>query len=62
LYVIFEKLNTTIVTSSTVELPYILDKVDGLEKEGYPAMDAERRKKLYSGWKKAVTRTFDWVE
>lgn len=34
----------------------------GKEKEWHPAMDAERRKKLYSGWKKAVTRTFDWVE
>jgi len=32
------------------------------EKEWHPAMDTEMRKKLYSGWKKAVTRTFDWVE
>jgi len=34
----------------------------GKEKEWQPAMDADLRKKLYSGWKKAVTRTFDWVE
>jgi glycerol kinase len=34
----------------------------GREKEWQPAMDAGLRKKLYSGWKKAVTRTFDWVE
>ena len=34
----------------------------GRDKEWDPAMDAEQRKKLYSGWKKAVTRTFDWVE
>ena len=34
----------------------------GKEKEWQPAMDADKRKKLYSGWKKAVTRTFDWVE
>ena len=34
----------------------------GREKEWLPAMDAKLRKKLYSGWKKAVTRTFDWVE
>lgn len=34
----------------------------GRDKEWQPAMDAEMRKKLYSGWKKAVTRTFDWVE
>ena len=27
-----------------------------------PRMDAEKREKLYTGWKKAVTRTFDWVE
>ncbi len=26
-----------------------------------PQMDAERREQLYAGWKKAVTRTFDWV-
>ena len=32
------------------------------EKEWRPAMDTELRKKLYSGWKKAVTRTFDWME
>jgi len=31
-------------------------------KEWQPAMDVNRRKKLYSGWKKAVTRTFDWSE
>ena len=34
----------------------------GKEKEWQPAMDANTRKKLYSGWRKAVTRTFDWVE
>ena len=34
----------------------------GREKEWLPAMDTNLRKKLYSGWKKAVTRTFDWVE
>jgi glycerol kinase len=31
-------------------------------KEWQPAMDVNQRKKLYSGWKKAVTRTFDWTE
>jgi glycerol kinase len=30
--------------------------------EWRPAMNTNSRKKLYSGWKKAVTRTFDWVE
>ncbi len=34
----------------------------GKQKEWHPAMDSGRREKLYSGWKKAVTRTFDWVE
>jgi len=34
----------------------------GKEKEWYPTMDMNLRMKLYSGWKKAVTRTFDWVE
>jgi len=32
------------------------------EKEWQPAMDSDLRKKLYSGWKKAVTRTFDWID
>ena len=32
------------------------------EKEWRPAMNTDLRKKLYSGWKKAVTRTFDWME
>ncbi len=27
-----------------------------------PAMDAAQREKLYTGWKKAVLRTFDWVD
>jgi glycerol kinase len=34
----------------------------GKDKEWQPAMDSNTRKTLYSGWKKAVTRTFDWVE
>ncbi len=34
----------------------------GQDREWKPAMSEELRKKLYSGWKKAVTRTFDWVE
>jgi len=27
-----------------------------------PSMDEEQRAHLYATWKKAVTRTFDWVE
>jgi glycerol kinase len=27
-----------------------------------PQMDADRRTREYAQWKKAVTRTFDWVE
>ncbi|HSG42992.1 MAG TPA: glycerol kinase GlpK [Anaerolineales bacterium] len=34
----------------------------GVDKKWNSAMGTETRKKLYSGWKKAVTRTFDWVE
>lgn len=34
----------------------------GKDKEWTPAMDAGERAKLYKGWKKAVTRTFDWVD
>jgi glycerol kinase len=31
------------------------------DKEWRPHMDASRRQRLFMGWKKAVTRTFDWV-
>jgi glycerol kinase len=27
-----------------------------------PAMDEEVRRNLYAGWRKAVERTFNWVE
>ena len=33
----------------------------GKDKEWQPQMDAKSRDALYTGWKKAVTRTFDWV-
>jgi glycerol kinase len=33
----------------------------GMDKEWQPEMGAEKRDELYAGWKKAVTRTFDWV-
>ena len=32
------------------------------DKEWAPAMDEAHRDKLYRQWKKAVTRTFDWVD
>jgi glycerol kinase len=34
----------------------------GRDREWKPSMPAEQRSKLYAGWKKAVTRTFDWME
>ena len=34
----------------------------GKDKEWTPKMDAQLRDKQYAMWKKAVTRTFDWVE
>ncbi len=34
----------------------------GKDKEWTPQMDTAQRERLYAGWKKAVTRTFDWVE
>jgi glycerol kinase len=33
-----------------------------IDKTWQPAMDAEAREKYYREWKKAVDRTFDWVE
>lgn len=32
------------------------------DRRWHPQMDETRRKNLYHGWKKAVTRTFNWVE
>jgi glycerol kinase len=32
------------------------------DKEWDPKMDAEHREKQYKGWKKAVTKTFEWVD
>jgi len=34
----------------------------GKDVEWDPKMDATHRETLYKGWKKAVTRTFDWIE
>jgi len=34
----------------------------GQDKIWQPNMEAEIREKLYAGWKKSVTRTFDWIE
>ena len=34
----------------------------GKDKEWKPQMDAGVRERMYNEWKKAVTRTFDWVE
>jgi len=34
----------------------------GCDKQWSPNMPNKIRRELYSGWKKAVTRTFDWVE
>ena len=34
----------------------------GQDKQWEPQMDAEEREKQYGYWKKAVTRTFDWLE
>ncbi len=34
----------------------------GRDKEWKPNMEAATRDRLYAGWKKAVTKTFDWIE
>jgi glycerol kinase len=34
----------------------------GKDREWSPQMDSATRQKLFAGWKKAVKRTFDWVE
>ena len=33
----------------------------GQDHEWQPQMNEETRNSLYAGWKKAVTRTFDWI-
>ena len=32
------------------------------DKRWTPSMDQDERERLYRNWKKAVTRTFDWVD
>jgi glycerol kinase len=32
------------------------------DREWQPQLDSARRESLYSDWKKAVTRTLDWVD
>jgi glycerol kinase len=34
----------------------------GKDQEWKPRMEGAKRERLYAGWKKAVTRTFDWVD
>jgi glycerol kinase len=34
----------------------------GRDREWTPGMPADKREQLYRGWKKAVTRTFDWID
>jgi glycerol kinase len=34
----------------------------GVDTTWEPRMSEDQRETLYAGWKKAVTRTFDWVE
>ena len=34
----------------------------GVDKTWEPRMSDDQRETLYAGWKKAVTRTFDWIE
>ena len=42
-----------------------LEDLSGLWEEDarwLPRMPIDARERLYAGWKKAVTRTFDWVD
>ena len=34
----------------------------GVSKQWSPSMEAEKRSRIYAGWKKAVTRTFNWTD
>jgi glycerol kinase len=34
----------------------------GVDRRWNPAMDEKTRERLYHFWKKAVTRSFDWLE
>jgi glycerol kinase len=34
----------------------------GVDKQWEPASESDASTTLYAQWKKAVTRTFDWVE
>ncbi len=34
----------------------------GMDKQWKPSMSTGKRESLFTGWKKAVTKTFDWIE
>jgi glycerol kinase len=34
----------------------------GMDKQWKPSISTEKRDSLVAGWKKAVTKTFDWIE
>ena len=34
----------------------------GRDREWKPKMDKSARESMYAAWKKAVTRTFDWID
>jgi glycerol kinase len=34
----------------------------GMDKQWKPSMSTEKRNSLFASWKKAVTKTFDWIE
>lgn len=36
--------------------------LEELRRNWQPRMEKDRRDRLYRGWQKAVTRTFDWVD
>ena len=51
-----------------IEVEMVMETEDDIrtnwaeDKRWTPQMDDAQRDKLYAGWKKAVTRTLDWVD
>lgn len=45
-----------------ITIPFVQTHNWAEDKRWTPSMDTEKRDRLYRLWKKAVTRTLDWVD
>jgi len=46
--------------SGRITMNYV--QIGAWNKQWKPSMSTEKRNSLFASWKKAVTKTFDWIE